>query len=161
MTISENMDNLAINITIGIVFFGFLIWISYLHLQLLKTKKQLNIFCSGKDGKSLEEIITICSQGVESNQEGIKQLLGRSKNNKMLALSGIQNTSVIRFNPFKDVGGDQSFVAVFLNAHGDGAVISSLASREGTRIYAKPIINRESEYQLTSEEKEAIEKAMG
>ena len=46
-----------------------------------------------------------------------------------------------------------------LNEDGDGVVLSSLYSRERMSIFAKPILNRKSVYELTSEEKEALEKA--
>lgn len=80
---------------------------------------------------------------------------------RQIALRGIQNVGVVRFNPFKDVGGDQSFAIAFLDAKGNGLTLSSFYSREGTRIYAKPVKNMTSTYQLSQEEKGAIENAIG
>ena len=72
-----------------------------------------------------------------------------------------QHFGLIRFNPYADGGGDQSFALALLNEHRNGFVLSSLYHREGTRIYAKPIIGGEaSMYALSNEEKEAIEKAL-
>jgi len=48
-----------------------------------------------------------------------------------------------------------------LDSLGNGLTISSLYSREGTRIYAKPIKDSTSPYQLSGEEKEAVAGAMG
>ena len=45
--------------------------------------------------------------------------------------------------------------------NGYGLVISSLHSRESTRVYAKPLVEWESSYALTEEEEEAIAKARG
>jgi hypothetical protein len=65
-----------------------------------------------------------------------------------------------RFNPFKEVGGDQSFSVALLNGKNNGLVISSLYTREGTRIYAKAITNGLSEkHPLTEEEEEIIKLA--
>jgi hypothetical protein len=67
---------------------------------------------------------------------------------------------VVRFNPFKDIGGDQSFALALLDGKNSGLVVSSLHTREGTRIYSKPVIKGESEkYPLTDEEKSAIKAA--
>lgn len=74
------------------------------------------------------------------------------------SLTGVET---IRFNPFKGTGsgGNQSFSTAFVNEEGDGVVISSLYSREHVGIFAKPIRKSSSEYELTGEEKESLQKA--
>ena len=72
----------------------------------------------------------------------------------------IQKTGVVRFNPFSEIGGDQSFSIALLNKNNDGLVITSLYTRERNRVYAKPIIKGKSQYLLSKEEKEALEKAI-
>jgi hypothetical protein len=67
--------------------------------------------------------------------------------------------SVIRYNPFSNIGGDQSFSIAILNGEDDGLVITSLLTSEGTRVYTKPIKKGASEYELSGEEKKAIEQA--
>ncbi|MCX6760480.1 MAG: DUF4446 family protein [Candidatus Nealsonbacteria bacterium] len=67
--------------------------------------------------------------------------------------------SVIRYNPFSNIGGDQSFSIAILNGEDDGLVITSLLTSEGTRVYTKPIKNMASEYELSGEEKKALEQA--
>lgn len=71
-----------------------------------------------------------------------------------------QNVGLVRFNPYSDGGGDQSFALAVLNEHQNGFTISSLFHRDGTRIYAKPIIKSNSTYPLSAEEREAIERAL-
>ena len=71
----------------------------------------------------------------------------------------LNQVGLVRFNPFSNTGGNMSFSLALLNANGDGAVITSLHSREGIRFYAKEVKNYESEQILTDEEKEAVEKA--
>lgn len=71
----------------------------------------------------------------------------------------LQNIRMVRFNPFHQEGGNQSFVLALLNDNGDGVVVTSLYTKEGNRIYGKPIINRKSEYPLSKEEEDAIKDA--
>ncbi|MEK7113754.1 MAG: DUF4446 family protein, partial [Patescibacteria group bacterium] len=78
-------------------------------------------------------------------------------NNKLK--KSIRGLETIRYNPFPDQGGNQSFALGILNEDGDGVVISSLYSRERMSVFAKPIKNGTSEYELTGEEKEVLEKA--
>lgn len=67
-----------------------------------------------------------------------------------------QHLGVVRFNPFHDTGGDQSFAIALVDGHGNGVVLSSLHGRDFTRVYAKPLRSWESAHSLTDEEKQAI-----
>ncbi len=98
----------------------------------------------------------------------IKKINGRiddiAKNldfTRKMAEISLQKVGVVRFNPFKDMGGDQSFSIALLDSGNNGLVVSSIYSRDGNRVYTKPIKNGDSEYQLSNEEKEAIRKATG
>ncbi len=71
----------------------------------------------------------------------------------------VQKIGIIRFSPFKEVGGDQSFSMALLDGNNNGLVVSSLFSRTDNRVYGKPILNGQSKYLLSEEEKQAIEKA--
>ena len=72
----------------------------------------------------------------------------------------LHRVGVVRFNPFQDAGGDQSFAVALLDEHGNGVVFNGLHSRTGSRVYAKPVTDGISVYNLSQEEQEAIRKAM-
>ncbi len=72
----------------------------------------------------------------------------------------VQYFSVIRFNPFADMGGSQSFSAAFLNKEKSGVVVTSLYSKDGNRVYGKLINKGVCEYALSEEEKKAISDAL-
>jgi len=145
-------------ILLGAIALIFLVWIAYLQIQLSEAKKRLDNFCIGKSGKNLEELIIYCSKGVESLEEKNRELLKKTIENNKIALNGIQHVGLVRFNPFRDIGGDQSFSIALLNAHKDGLVISSLFTESGVRIYAKSVKNGSSKHQLSEEERTAISK---
>jgi hypothetical protein len=71
----------------------------------------------------------------------------------------IRSVETIRFNPFLDAGSNQSFAISFLNDEGNGVVMSSLYARDRMSIFAKPIIKGKSEFELSTEEKEVLEKS--
>ncbi len=71
----------------------------------------------------------------------------------------IQKIAVIRFNPFSELGGNQSFSLALLDKNDNGAVMTSFYTREGSRVYAKPIKKGKSTYALSKEEIKAIEAA--
>ena len=71
----------------------------------------------------------------------------------------IRGLETVRFNPFPDQGSNQSFAIGMLNEEGDGVVFSSLYSRDRMSVFAKPIKNNKSEYELSGEEQKALDKA--
>ena len=73
------------------------------------------------------------------------------------SVTHVQRLGIVRFNPFSDTGGNQSFCLALLDGHDNGIVISSLHSRDQTRVYAKAIKEGKTEgQQLSKDEKEAI-----
>lgn len=93
---------------------------------------------------------------LDSKLDSLTKELADLKNNQKFS---IQKIGLIRFNPFKEVGGDQSFTLALLDESNSGVAITSLYTREGNRVYGKQIKNGTSEYVLSMEEKKAIEKA--
>ena len=75
---------------------------------------------------------------------------------KTANIKNLKKIAVVRFNPFNEIGGNQSFSLAILDDENNGAVITSLFTRNENRVYGKPIKNGSSEFTLTNEEKEAI-----
>jgi hypothetical protein len=71
-----------------------------------------------------------------------------------------QKVGLVRFNPFEDTGGNQSFALALLDQDADGFIVSSLHSRNGTRIYAKAIAAGRCDTAMSSEEEEALRIAL-
>lgn len=71
-----------------------------------------------------------------------------------------QSVGLVRFNPFTDMGGDQSFALSIVDSYGNGFVLSSLHGRTATRIYAKTVRRGQSTQTVSTEEQAAIDQAM-
>jgi len=71
----------------------------------------------------------------------------------------LQKLGLVRYNPFKETGGNQSFSLALINGRGSGLIITSLHNREGTRLYSKPIRGGSSQPGLSREEQEALKLA--
>ncbi len=74
--------------------------------------------------------------------------------------SGLRRWSLVRFNPFSDTGGEQSFVIALLNDSGDGLIITSLHGRGVARFYTKKVARGQADQELSSEEKTALAQAL-
>lgn len=124
-------------------------------------QKKMTVLFSGKEAKDLEKIILDHSNEIMALDKEIQELFEISNKINNLAFKSIHKVGIVRFNPFKDIGGDQSFAIAILNGSDTGLVISSLHTREGTRVYAKPLSKGLSQkYTLTEEEKQAVAQAI-
>ena len=128
-------------------------------LWIVKTEKRLKRFFLGKKAKDLEDTIVKLEEDIvqlkKAKESTEKDLLGINDKLK----KSIRGLETIRFNPFPDQGGNQSFAIGLLNEEGNGVVLSSLYSRERMSVFAKPVKGGKSEYDLSAEEKEALSKA--
>jgi ElaB/YqjD/DUF883 family membrane-anchored ribosome-binding protein len=139
--------------TVALIFILLVIWIVRLEIKLHK------LLC-GK-GCTLDDSIDTLKSKInqlekfKAETDDHLDLLDRKSRQ---AISGIET---VRFNPFRGVGegGNQSFATAIVNENGDGVVISSLYSRDHTSIFSKPIKKSSSPFEMTAEEKEALNKA--
>lgn len=105
--------------------------------------------------KNIQDI----SEKLKYLQESFIKVSRDLENLKKENVSDIKKVGIVRFNPFKDTGGNQSFSLAFLDGKDNGIVITSLYTREGNRVYGKSIKNGGSEFPLSKEEQKAIEMA--
>jgi len=138
------------------IFFIWLLILTFFVIKFLKSWQK--IFKKGTKN-NLDEILKNQLEDIENIKISLEEIFEKIKKLKIISDKTIQKIGVIRFNPFQDMGSDQSFSIALLDSKNSGVVITSLTSRSGTRIYAKPIEEGESKYQLINEELEAIKKA--
>ncbi len=148
------------NIIIYSILTIFSLIILYLLVRDFRMKKKFDlIFKEGK--KNLEEVLISQIKNLENQGQNIEKIFKEIEKINRISAICFQKVGVQRYNPFKEVGGDQSFSIALLDAKNNGFVITSLYAREGNRIFAKPIENGQSKYLLSIEEREVIKKALG
>ena len=112
-------------------------------------------FKKEKKPKNSKEIL----KKIEGLEKTIEDLLAKINSLETISEKSVQKIGLIRYNPFSGVGSNQSFSVAILDQKDNGIVITSLYTREGNRVYAKPVVRGNSEYPLSKEEKEAINRA--
>ena len=90
----------------------------------------------------------------------LKTLETHARDIQTLAEHAHTRIGFVRFNPFADTGGDQSFCLAVLDYKGNGWVLSSIHARTGSRVYAKQILLGQSSHNLSDEESTAVTKAL-
>ena len=111
---------------------------------------------TGTSGGSLEAMLNEHIAQVRETAARVEAVDKLAHRLEKAAYFSLQHLGMVRYNPFQDTGGDQSFAIALVDGHGNGVVLSSLHARGSTRVYAKPLKKWESTYALTEEEKQAI-----
>ncbi len=122
-----------------------------------------NFFRKLTKGTKENELLKVLSRILKVQEENSDSIITIEKEVKRIdweARCHVQKVGIVRFNPFKEIGGDHSFSLVLLDGEDSGVVITCLHTRERTRVYMKGINKGKSELELSSEEKKALEKAI-
>ena len=133
--------------------------ITIIILWIISIEYRLKRFFTGTNARNLEEVMNIIGKDNALIKEVQSQIKTNLVNIDKRLDKSIRNVKTVRFNPFVDAGGNQSFAISFLNDEGDGVIISSLYARDRMSIFAKPINKGKSDFELTNEEKEVLEKS--
>lgn len=125
-----------------------------------RTRRRVRRGAAG-DGSNpeLERALDQASTRLDEVTRRVDGLHGRLPMVEAQGRRSIQHVGVVRFNPFEDTGGNQSFALALLDSKRDGIVISSLHSRQATRLYLKAIAGGKCETALSDEEAEALRRA--
>jgi hypothetical protein len=127
----------------------------------LVLRRRLARLAMGKNG-SFEETLAILSRNMRDMEKFRGEMEVYLKHVEARLQHSTQGVGFVRFNPFPTGGGgggNQSFALAFLDEKLSGVVLSTLYARDRVGVYGKPIERGVSSFELTSEEKEAIEKA--
>lgn len=139
------------------IVYALAVLIAVVFVLLIRNEMRLRRLLQGKSARTLEDTIKHLDKNLKNLTIFKEEAEKRLKKNEGELLKTIQSVGIVRFNPFKGTSGsNQSFVIALLNKKGDGVVFSSIYSREHVSVFAKPIENKVSEYDLSKEEKEAI-----
>lgn len=152
------MDGFFILISIILCFLA--IWAIMLSFYLFGLKKKVDLFFKGGE-ENIGELLSSQVKELDNQKEQTQKILEEVDRLKNLSRKSFQKSGLVRYNPFKNGGGDQSFSIALLDLENNGLVITSIYGREGNRTYAKPIEKSKSKYTLTEEEEKAIKIAIG
>lgn len=136
----------------------------FLLVSLLRRTSETNRLLQWlSEGERLQDVKLLLSRqqtfmkDVDDNFSALRKELKEMREKQ---LETLQKVGFIRFDAFKDIGGELSFSLALLNGRNEGIVISSLHGREGSRVYGKTVKDGSSSFPLSDEEREAINRAL-
>jgi hypothetical protein len=137
-----------------------LVWLIILSFLLVQSLVHYRRLTKNITKKDLKTVLSEVLNKLNLNEKQLKDLDLAMQQARQKMRSHIQKIGFVRFNPFPQTGGDQSFCLVLLDEKDSGFVLSSLHSRDATRFYAKTIKNGKGDgYELSKEEKQAVARA--
>jgi len=136
------------------------VWVAWLQRSDALLRRRLRRLFGEGEGVGLDELLDRQFRRLDTVAERVEALNRLHRELETLSQQSIQKVGVVRFNPFADTGGDQSFAVALLDAVGNGIVLSSLHGRADTRIFAKSVQAGRSKHTLSDEEQDAIRKAL-
>lgn len=141
-------------------FFILIIWLLVLTFFLWKMSSHYNKLTKGLNEKSMKAVLEGLLKDSNTAKKDIDFLKSYCDKIEKEGKIHIQKVGLLRFNPFKDTGGDQSFILSLIDGNDSGVIISGLYSRSGTRWYAKKVMDGKGvDHELSDEEKAALKEA--
>ena len=156
--IEANVAGLVI--VLGVVL---LLLIALATVQVRRTRRlaaRLDAITRGSEERSLEAILEAHLTRVHDAIRQVEAVEGRATVLERDLRRALSRVGLVRYNPFEDTGGNQSFALALLDEHGDGFVMSSLHARNQTRVYAKGVRAGQPDSAMSGEEHEALKAAL-
>jgi hypothetical protein len=154
----RTLGMLVVALTIAVVLLA--VWVAWLQRSDALLRRRLRRVFGDAEGAGLDELLDRQFQRLDTVAEKVEALNKLHRELERLTQHSLQKVGVVRFNPFADTGGDQSFAIALLDADGNGVVLSSLHGRADTRVFAKQVQAGRSRHALSEEEQDAIRKAL-
>lgn len=149
------MDQFVILVLIGIF-----LWLVVLSLYIYQTSVQYKRLVKGTTNESLSDILNKILNTADVQKKEIDEARIKMDELGKVGMTHVQKVGIVRFNPFADTGGDQSFVLAILDGHDTGIMLTSLHNRGVTRWYAKSVKEGKGvNHELSEEEIKAIREA--
>lgn len=137
-----------------------IVWLTVVSVVVFRINRHYKRLVNIKSRKNLEELMEELLDRIDKDRVNIANL--KDILNKVIKENEyhIQKIGLVKFNPFPDTGGEQSFSLSLLDQQDNGVVISSLHGRAVTRWYAKNVVKGQGVgIELSKEEEKAVKGA--
>jgi Protein of unknown function (DUF4446) len=122
--------------------------------------RRLGTLTQGSDAASLEAVL---GSHIERVRQVVRDVDGVAARTAVLegdVRRSLGRVGIVRYNPFEETGGNQSFALAIVDGNGDGFIVSSLHARAATRVYGKAVKGGASDVALSDEEADALRQAL-
>lgn len=145
----------------GIVLLLLLLFFILLIRQNGLIKKYREFMKGDKDVTTMEQLIESRLNEIERLEIKNDALVKKIIEMEDVLLGTYQKMAIVKYDAFREMGGNLSFVLAMLDKNDNGFLLNSVHSRDACYTYIKEVIKGNAKTELSEEEKEALREAVG
>ena len=157
-TVRDIAPYLSLGLAVAAVMLAVLLLLLWLRVRRLR-RAQLVVM-----GRSEQRDIVAHTENLDSQvrnlREAVEILTDKLDDHKRHLDRALTNRAVVRYDAFRDTGGEQSASMALVDNYRSGFVVSAISARDFARIYMKTIDRGVPDRELSPEEAEAVAQAM-
>jgi hypothetical protein len=131
------------------------LWISLRRLR----RAQTLVLGQHEQTDVVAHVVSLDSR-VSDMREAVETLSGDLREQRARLDHTITHRAIVRYDAFRDAGGEQSASLALLDDHRSGVVVSTIAARDFARVYVKYLREGVADRDLSPEEQEVIAAAV-
>lgn len=149
---------LMLVILVGLVFLFSMI--SQTNQKLNRMKRRYDLMLRGTEDLNLEEYLTLIGKTLNKHDEQLKNVHTEALTQGEQLQNAMTKAGFLRYSVFDDETARRSWSFALLDRHDNGVLITTLFGRSGSTTFAKEIQNGIADQELSSEEEQALRKAL-
>jgi hypothetical protein len=157
-TVRDIAPYLSVGLAVAALVLAVLLLLLWLRVRRLR-RAQLVVM-----GRSEQRDIVAHTEHLDSQvrnlRDAVEILTDKLDDHKRHLDRALTNRAVVRYNAFRDTGGEQSASIALVDNYRSGLVVTAISARDFARIYMKTLDLGVPDRELSPEEAEAVAKAM-
>lgn len=127
---------------------------------LRRLRRSQTVILGSHDERDIVDHVQTLDSGVRNLREAVERLTDELAEHGRHLDEALTNRAIVRYDAFRDSGGEQSASVALLDNHRSGLVISAIAARDFARLYVKHLDEGVADRELSPEEQRAVEAAV-
>lgn len=125
-----------------------------------KLRRAQIVILGSHDERDIVEHVQTLDSGVRNLREAVAILTTELAEHGRHLDEAFTNRAIVRYDAFRDAGGEQSASVALLDNHRSGLVVTTIAARDFARLYVKHLDHGSPDRELSPEEQQAVEQAV-
>lgn len=123
--------------------------------------KKYRVFMGGdKDVMTMEQMFESRLGEIERLEKKNEKIVKKIMEMDNTILGTYQKMAIVKYDAFREMGGNLSFVLSMLDKNNSGFLLNSVHSRDACYTYIKDVIRGNVRVELSEEERQALQEAM-
>jgi hypothetical protein len=137
-----------------------LILVIVLMTRVSRLRRAQTVVLGGHEQRDIVAQAEDLAQQVRNLREAVEILTDQLDDQKRQLDHALTNRAIVRYDAFRDAGGEQSASFALLDQYRSGVVFSAIAARDFARIYVKHVTEGVADRDLSPEETQAVQLAV-